>query len=557
MTTAFAPPPQTPAPASMTPPAGMPVSGGFTGQANLAADNSLEGGGYVMPPQSPAAQPQQRPQWPAYPQPAAPAAQPQPTYQAQSYQPQPAYQQGYPAPQQLPAQQLPAQPAPAPPIGTQPMAFDPLHAPGAQHQFNDGLALAGPAGGGPRTAGTIAPAGASAALMPAGVVQPQVPAVGQFPTAPTQQPVAPAQPATTLIRDNLMRQGMQVGHYQSDDQLLADIGSTVVNHQQLQPIIRLGYEALERQRQTGGTPAAPAPAQPQVPGQPAQPQRPAAPEWRPEWDQLVRVDERTGRLVAVDPMAVNPLVVERANEYAAWRRQRAEAMLRDPVGTMRQEGLDQLLNEVREQIRTELRQETAAEQQAREAEQITAQFLEQNRSAFFQLDAQGQPVTNPLNGQFVLTPVGAAAAQHAEVFRQQFVARYGHEPHPLDVTNHVRQSLSQDQAQGRFGFAQQQPQQPVNPYQQQVVPQQQLAGPGGAPFQVQPPQQTIQQAAAAAAAAQPNRLHAMNGAQYQPNQLGTIAAAAQQPEYDQNPNLSFRDRLFTAAKQRGLLHANA
>lgn len=555
MTTAFAPPPQTPpAPAAMTPPPGMPVSGGFTGQPLLAADNSLEG--RVMPPAMPVAQPQARPQWPSYPQ---AAAQSQPQYPAQQQLPAQQYQQ-------LPAQQaqpLPAQypvapqPAPAPtyPLGQQPMGFDPLHAPGAQHQFNDGLALAGPAGGGPRLTSPLAPAGASAALMPAGVVQPQVPAAGQIP-APAPQQFAPAQP-TTSIRDGLMRQGLSVGHYQNDDQLLADIGSTLASQQQLAPIIRLGYEALEQRRAAGtpvpaaaGGPVQAASPQPNQPNQPApQPARPAAPEWRTEWESLVRLDDRTGRFVAVDPLATNPLVVERANEYASWRRQRAESMLRDPIGTLRAEGLDQILQQHREQVIQELEQRTLASQQAEEAEQITQQFLEQNRASFFQLDAQGNPITNPINGQPALTPVGTAAAQHAQVFRQQFLARYGHEPHALDVTSHVRQSLAQDQAQGRFGnFA---PPQVAGNYQPQNVPQQQLAGPGGSPFQVPPAQQSIQQAAALAAR-EPNRLQAMNGMQYQPNQLGTIAAAAQQPEYAQNPNLSFGDMLRQKARERGI-----
>jgi hypothetical protein len=346
---------------------------------------------------------------------------------------------------------------------------------------------------------------------------------------------------------------LPVGHYASDEQLLADLGSTLSQVQQLQQLAGYGRQYLAQQsQQPPASPPAPAPAPAAGPATPSAttPQRPPAPEWREEWASLVRLDERTGRFVPVDPLAVNPLIVERANEYAAWRRQRAEAMIRDPIGTLRAEGLDDILQQERERIVQELRQQALEEQQAQEAQRLQEQFLNENRAAFFQLDPIGQPVINPLTGQPVITPRGHAAQQHAAQYSQAFAARYGHEPHPADVIQHVRQALAADEARGLFGPPGQPPAGSGLLPGTGALP---LAGVGGAPTQ-QPGQ--IQQALLATQQAAQQRMQAMNGAHYQPNQMGTIAAAAQQPEFAQNPHESFRDTLVKSAIRRGMLHPN-
>jgi hypothetical protein len=344
----------------------------------------------------------------------------------------------------------------------------------------------------------------------------------------------------------LVQQGLSVGHYQSDQDLLADLGQSLSNIQRLQQYARIGMEVASRppgsaqpaSSMTTTTPAS-APAT-SVPPASAVPAREQPPEWRDEWGALVRLNPQTGLYEPVDPLAVNPLVVQRANEYRTWLRNRSESLIRNPIETLRREGLDELLRQEREAIKEELRQELRDEQRVEQAHQEKTAFLAQNKARFYQLGQDGQPLVNPITGQAVLTPIGAAAFRYADEFANQFHATYHVDPAPQLVIQYVTARLAADEARGAFH---QLPPQPSSP----VASQPALAGPGaGWPIpSTGQPDDAIRRAIA------------MNGAQYQPNQGGSIVQAAQQATLPQNRHHSFTDMLREAAKQKGLLHPSA
>ena len=199
-------------------------------------------------------------------------------------------------------------------------------------------------------------------------------------------------------------------------------------------------------------------------------------------------------------------------------------------------------------------------------------WAEKNATTFFQSGPDGKPVVNPITGQYVFTPRGQAAMTYGTQYRQQFAARYGSQPHPADVIEHVQKSLAYDEARGVFGPPM--PQQPQMP----GVPQFQAAAqyPAVAPapqMYGQPPMQYPMVAPVAqpwapqpygvpAYGAQPQfstpqddmvrRAIAAQQAGYQPQPNGTIQTAMQNALAPQNPSLDFKSMLRQSAQARGI-----
>lgn len=430
-------------------------------------DDSSLAGQQVLPPALPQqmAAPGQRPAWPAMPPQAHVALPPAPA-PPQQFQPA-QFQPAAPAPpqfRQAPQPPQPFQPPPAPP-----------GAPG-NFQFNDGMPLAGPV------------AGHAARPAPRAAAPPPAPGIAPPP------PAAPPANGMVVPNDELQRLRFLAGR---------------------------GLEALARQN--GGGTAAPALEQrgnqalsPPPPSANTPPgQRPSPPEWREEWDPLVRLDEETGRYVATDPLAVNPAIVERANEYASWRRRQVNALLTNPVEALRQQGLDELKTEWKREILAELQQQERQEQ----SQSRVRQFIDQNQALLFQVGQDGQPVTG-WDGNLVPTPAGQRFFAICDEYTAGFKANYGIEPDYAHVAEFAKLRL--DAEMGR-------PAAPANGYPPQQQPQ------------AAPPQQTVARAAF--------------GAMYSPQSTGTIAAAAQQATQPQNPRLSFGQQLQQAAIQRGILPA--
>lgn len=496
------------------------------GASQAGAGLDLMPGERVLPTR-PTSPPGFVPQWP---QPEMPQGQ-------QPYQPQPQYQ---PAPPPGSAAYLPQQTLPPPQPGYQPppglphyqaqqpyapqatapqpawqqytMSADPQQPALQPYQFNDGMQLGGRASGAQSAGALGVPPAAPAPVAP--------PATGVAYTPPAQPQVA-GQVGTTL-RDALAATGNAwAASYASDQMLLDDMGQMGTNLSQLRQMARLGWEAQQQTAQPQ-TQSQPAPA-PQLPAQPtpAKPQRSPRPEWKPEWDGLVRRDPQSGRFVPSDAM-VNPLVAERANELQAWERQRASELVNSGLT---REDLEAVLVERETQIAANIRQQLEQDQQVQQANQLKEKFLADNRQAFYAHDQAGQPVVNPITREPVLSPIGQVAFAAGNQFTQQFEQLTGQPPHPQMVIDHVRLTL-----QAQYG------QQPPQPQPMQPM--------GAAPPTAQQLKDQVIQGAVA-------RQQALLAAQHVPNQGGTIAAAAQQATQQQNPRQSFGQMLLEAAVAKG------
>lgn len=510
---------------------------------------------------SPVAPPPSQPQWPAYPQAQAPQQQ---SYQQSppQYMPQPQQPPQYAPAQQYPAYQTPAAYQPAPQQSQRPqqmpqhaMAPDPNQRAGQQYQFNDGLRLAGPVG-----SSGVAPA----ASFNAPAQAPQSPGLAGVPnTFPPQQQFAP--PQQTSLRDQLAAQGYPIGAYVNDAQLLEDFGAAAVELQQFrqqQRYAAYGAQGVSSGEDLTGQQPGPAAGQAAQTATPASPQnnRPKPPEWRPEWNSLVRQDD-SGLWVPIDPTVTPPAIVQRANEYHAWRRDRADQVMRDPVAVVRQEGLDEYLNQQKEAWQQEVFQRLEKERQQEQAQAQTEQFIEQNKSQLFVLDQNGQPAKSPYTQQPLRTPLGDAVYQFSQQIAQQHRSYYGTEPNPLHILAETKKYIAsiapQQQApQQQQGF-QQPPQLPAmqNQYQPQAAPQQQFVM-QPAYYQQYPQQQPLPSRNEQLKDQTIQRAIANNGAMYAPNQLGTVASAAANAEIPQNSRISFGDMLKNEAVKRGLLSAN-
>lgn len=450
-----------------------------------------------------------------------------------------------PAPQQSAAQQFQPQqqPAAAPMFAAapqQPQSF----------AFNDGMSLGGAAGGFVPTAGQPFPP----TQQPTQVPQPGA----QFQAAPQfQSPAAP-----TPIRDGLVRQGLNVAHYRSDDELLADLGQIASSAQAIQS--QAAWAAANSQQPSSGQQPSSAPAAPAAGSgvaAPAAPTKPQAPEWNPEWNQFIRMNPQTG-LYEPASVHINPMLAQKANEYKSWQRQQAEKLITDPMSVIGPD-LDSRLKAIKDEAKNELRQEIAVERQRTEGAKIVDQFVEKNATTFFQTGPDGKPVVNPITGQFVFTPRGQAAMTYGTQYRQQFAARYGSQPHPADVIDHVQKSLAYDEARGVFGPPMPQAVAPQQP--QFMAATQYPAVPPAPQMYAQPPVQypmAPQAYGVPAYGAQPQfstpqddmvrRAIAAQQAGYQPQPNGTIQNAMQNALAPQNPSLDFKSMLRQSAQARGI-----
>lgn len=317
--------------------------------------------------------------------------------------------------------------------------------------------------------------------------QPQYPA--QLPAQPQYgAPYLPQQPApATVVRDSMARQGYAVGHYTNDNDLLADLAQVAQTGQNAQQQLAL-MQAQAAQQPTpqqpaGGTPAAP-----------TAPQVEQAPEWDPAWNNLVRQDPTTGAYVPAN-MYVNPLAAQKANEFQAFRRRRADQLVTDPMQVIGPQ-LDERLKKLRTDVKAEVRQEIVTEQRQAQADALITDFLNKNKTAFTQMGPDGRTPAIGLDGKEVLSPMGQAFAFYANSYKQQFTGIYGREPDRLDILRHTAEKLQADQAAGRFGPQQQvppgypqQPQLPAPQQQQPFVPQAphlQMFGSPQQPFGVAP-----------------------------------------------------------------------
>lgn len=403
--------------------------------------------------------------------------------------------------------------------------------------------------------GDYSPAGGGGA---APVSQPPQAPVGQPPAGLGAAPAA-APAGSTALRDALLAQGVAVNQYANDEQLLADMGESLAELHQLQYKAQQ-YEALARERALGSPPsgngtAAPSQAQPSqpAPGSPARaPSVPVngEPEWRPEWDGYVRRDPATGMFAPVG-VHVNPAIVDRANERAAWLASRSQRLVSKPADVAWEEGIEARVQAMLDQRLAARDAASAADAKQSAAAAEVEQFVTTNATVLFQQDATGRTLINPVTQQPVLTTRGQAFHEYAGEYSQGFQQQYGRPPDPRDAVKWAQMRIQVDEAGGRFGA-------PV-----QVAPQQQPPRPNVAPPLYPPQQPQYAQPQYNAPHVQPpsqpttppnsvQRALQMNGAAYNPNAQGTLFNAS--PLTPQNPyDRNLGRMLRNAAHMAGVL----
>lgn len=374
------------------------------------------------------------------------------------------------------------------------------HQPQQQFRFDDGLPLSGP------TAGFQT------------VRQQASQPISTMPGPQQQQPAPQPQPQQSL-RDTLARAGLNVSGFQSDEQLVRELTNAQQERAQLQRLAQIGQQALAQQiQQPPQTNQQPAQTQPQSR------QAPAEPEWRPEWGVLIEQDPATGMY---RPKPGNEIVAAQiaqvANQREARRREMAEALLTDPVGYLKQNGLDQLFQEERQRWQQELEDRRRDE----EAMRWVSDFRQRVTPMLYERDQAGKVLTNPLNGQPVLSEVGQFVLQQRQQIVQDFQAQYGIEPDDY----FVERSLA-----------------PVFEF---------LAGRQQAPQPQQPPVPQAPQPQPTSTISAAMQQQPTYGAFYQPTSGGTIASAANNPTIPQNNSAGLREAFRQAAIQRGLTSADA
>jgi hypothetical protein len=116
-------------------------------------------------------------------------------------------------------------------------------------------------------------------------------------------------------------------------------------------------------------------------------------------------DPETGRYVAKTPGAINPQIVDEANEYETQKRNIAEQFVEDPASFIKQQIAEELAKA--EERASQKSIEWFQSQQQVQQQQATVQnILAGNKSWMVQYDANGQAIMDASGQRPVLTPQG-------------------------------------------------------------------------------------------------------------------------------------------------------
>ena len=180
------------------------------------------------------------------------------------------------------------------------------------------------------------------------------------------------------------------------------------------------------------------------------------PEFDPAWANLVE-DDGQGRYVVRPEYigSVSPEIAERVNDYVAFRQERSNSLINDPVSTVLNAGLEQ---RIQQQINSTVQQALSTTNIRSQA----ADFVKENEKVLYLHDEKTGQAQRDRKGKPILSPVGQALNHAHVVLRKQgmYDPAARHQVAMQMVQNHFTQQQLMHQ--------QQQPQQ-----QQQMPPQNQ------------------------------------------------------------------------------------
>lgn len=218
-----------------------------------------------------------------------------------------------------------------------------------------------------------------------------------------------------LLRDELHGRGFDVSPYGSDDEALEDIIQRAHQHRQIQAQYQQlndAYQQLAWQQQQARAQAQQA--------QQAQQQQPAQqqaqdwgwekpPEWDPEWERQITVDEQ-GRIVAA-PGSM-PGILQKRAEYNRYLNRQLHKFAQDPLKVLAP-GIKQMLDE------RDKRVQALEERLEREKTQsFVTSYVNQNLQHMLQFDANGQPKRQVGTGYYAYSPYGQAFMYHLDEAKQ-------------------------------------------------------------------------------------------------------------------------------------------
>tara|TARA_R100000655_G_scaffold50642_3_gene88247 strand:+ start:1630 stop:2715 length:1086 start_codon:yes stop_codon:yes gene_type:complete len=259
--------------------------------------------------------------------------------------------------------------------------------------------------------------------------------------APAQES-QPAQEPPREVLQNLEQRGYDVSDYNNDEEFIAETEARFAAAQQAEAEARAQAQYAQ-QMQASQHPYQQPPEQP-----PEEEATESKPEFDQNWTNLVEPDEY-GRYVIREEYAgsVDPSIADKVNEYVAWRQDRSNAIIEDPVNTILEAGLGDQINAAVNNAVSQALHQTSQRDQA-------SQFIQQHAKDLYVQNAQGE-FERDGNGQPILSPVGKALNDAHVMLRNQgmYEPQARHQVAMQMVQNHFTQrQLSQ--------IMQQQPQQP-------------------------------------------------------------------------------------------------
>jgi hypothetical protein len=342
--------------------------------------------------------------------------------------------------------------------------------------------------------------------------------------SPVSQSQVASQPeaAPISLRDRLGESGYdQASRFGSDEEFvsyLREADQLREQFPQYQRMAAYGQQVLpyarefEQWRASQQAAAQPAVSQPQ--GQAASqhdadvaPYWPVAPEWRPEWEQYLALDERGQVVIRPEyQMVANPAIVDKYQEYKQWRSKNLDKLLSDPVEAIWPE-LERRFKQTAQSVASE--QLTSYRQQ-----QFANSFAVSNQDWLYVQDPNTAAPAQHANG----TPVLSEAGQMYIYNLQRAEAMGVRDPQE-------QAQLALELTQGAFAGRQ---------TQAAPVPSQ----PAGA----SPPQAEIPDM----------RERFLSGNGHAPNRTGTLSNTGL-PRQAQNDQLGFRDALLQKARDQKLI----
>lgn len=248
------------------------------------------------------------------------------------------------------------------------------------------------------------------------------------------------------------------------------------------------------------------------------------PEYDSEWDALVKLDPETGQFVS-RYQHVNPIVAQKANEYREYLRKEGQRFWENPHDFM-WEGLNDRVEDMVESRVQQAVQGISDRSTARD-------FLGENQSLFFQVDAQGNRAVDAEGGE-LLTSAGHKMQEYARRLRSSGVTD------PAEIRDLASGLLQRDMLEAGFGFANQHLRQQSlaqQQYYQQAQPQYQEPGLTG-----EAENQTFLE-------------RGLQDAYHQPNQSGTVYNS-ERSGIPQNGDSSFLQLAELEMRERGMLPQN-